>query len=36
MHAVSKALLLSCSASPKIIVKKEKMSKKSKSKERAL
>jgi len=35
MHAVSKALVFSHSASPKIVVKKEKMSKKSKGKERA-
>jgi len=36
MHAVSEALILSRSAFPKVVIKKEKMSKKSKSKERAL
>jgi len=36
MHAVSKALVLSCSASPEVIIKKEKKSKKSKGKKRAL
>jgi len=36
MHAVSEALILSRSAFPKVVIKKEKMSKKNKSKERAL
>jgi len=36
MHAISEALILSRSASPEVIIKKEKMSKKSKGKERAL
>jgi len=35
MHAISEALVLSCSASPEIVVKKKKISKKSKGKERA-
>jgi len=36
MHAVSEALVLSHSTSSKVVIKKEKMSKKSKGKERAL
>jgi len=36
MHAVSEALVLSCSLSPEVVIKKEKISKRSKSKERAL
>jgi len=36
MHAVSEALVLSRSPSPEVIIKKEKISKKSKGKERAL
>jgi len=35
MHAVSKALILSYFPSPEIVIKKEKISKKSKGKERA-
>jgi len=35
MHAVSKALVLSRSPSPEVVIKKEKISKKSKGKERA-
>ena len=35
MHAVSKALVLSRSLSPEVVIKKEKISKKSKDKERA-
>jgi len=36
MHAVSEALVLSCSLSPEVVIKKKKISKRSKSKERAL
>ena len=36
MYTISEAFVLSHSASPKVIIKKEKMSKKSKGKERAL
>jgi len=36
MYTVSETLVLSCSVSPEVVVKKEKMSKKSKGKERAL
>ena len=36
MHAVSEALILSHSPSPEVVIKKEKISKKSKGKERAL
>ena len=36
MHAVSEALVLSHSPSPEVVIKKEKISKKSKGKERAL
>ena len=36
MHAISEALVLSCFLSPEVVIKKEKISKKSKGKERAL
>jgi len=36
MHAISEALILSRSLSPEVIIKKEKISKKSKGKEKAL
>jgi len=36
MHAISEALIFSRFASSKVVIKKKKMSKKSKSKERAL
>jgi len=36
MHAISEALILSRSPSPEVVIKKEKISKKSKGKERAL
>jgi len=36
MHAVSEALVLSRSPSPEIVIKKEKISKRSKGKERDL
>jgi len=36
MHAISEALVLSRSPSPEVVIKKKKISKKSKGKERAL
>jgi len=36
MHAVSEALVLSCSPSSEVVIKTEKISKKNKGKERAL
>jgi len=36
MHAVSEALILFCFTSPEVVIKKEKISKKSKDKKRAL